>query len=207
MQPVTHNFNLAAQNFSQGMVHLDASMDELAMDDATFDEFSQSVHDLSAAMKRISVELDYLAYLSSLYFNKKGDGSTDTDAMRPDNWQEIEEEYGYDYHMEDASAAKLRDAMLKVASDLATDGAKAAKANGKILEILDAYYLTPVYDTDGDGVPDQSRLEHARDEGSIARDYFTATSEYLAQATDGLDDLNSYMTSQEKVQFSGVGSE
>ena len=207
MQPVTHNFNLAAQNFSQGMVHLDAAMDELAMDDATFDEFSQSVHDLSDAMKRISVELDYLAYLSSLYFNKKGDGSTDTDAMRPDNWQEIEEEYGYDYHMEDASAAKLRDAMLKVASDLATDGAKAAKANGKILEILDAYYLTPVYDTDGDGVPDQSRLEYARDEGSIARDYFTATSEYLAQATDGLDALNSYLASLEKVQFSGVGSE
>lgn len=47
MQPVTHNFNMAAQNFSQGMVHLDAAMDNLAMDDATYQEFSQSIHELS----------------------------------------------------------------------------------------------------------------------------------------------------------------
>lgn len=206
MQPVTHNFNMAAQNFSQGMVHLDAAMDNLAMDDATYQEFSQSIHELAGAMERIGVELDYLAYLSALYFNKKGDGTTDTEAMKPDNWQEIEEEYGYDYNMEDASAAKLRDAMLGVASDLATDGAKAAKANAKVMQILDTYYLTPIYDTDGDGVPDQSRLEYARDEGSIARDNFTAASEYLAAATDGLDGLNSYLASLDEVQFSGVGS-
>lgn len=207
MQPVTHDFNMAAQNFSEGMVHLDAAMDELAMDDATYQEFTQNVHELSAAMKRISVEMDYLAYLSALYFNKKADGTTDTEVMKPDNWQEIEEEYGYDYNMEDASAAKLRDAMLRVASDLATDGAKAAKANSKIVEILDAYYLTPIFDTDGDGVPDQSRLEFARDEGSMARDNFTAASEYLASATDGLDSLNSYLASLDEVQFSGMGSE
>ena len=206
MQPVTHDFNMAAQNFSAGMVHLDAALDNLEMDDATYNEFANSVHDLSAAMKRISVELDYLAYLSALYFNKKGDGSVDTDSLKPDNYEEIEREYGYDYNMEDASAAKLRDAMLGVASDLATDGAKAAKANSKILEILDTYYLTPIYDTDGDGIPDQSRLEYARDEGSLARDNFTAASEYLASATDGLDELNTYLASLDEVQFSGVGS-
>ena len=206
MEPVTHNFNLAAQNFSEGMVHLDAALDNLAMDDETFEELSKNVHDLSESMKRISVELDYLAYLAALYFNKKGDGSVDTEAMKPDNYEEIEQEYGYNYHMEDASAAKIRDAMLKVASDLATDGAKAAKANSKIVEILDTYYLTPVYDTDGDGIPDQSRLEYGRDEGSLARDNFTAASEYLSAATNGLDDLNTYLASLDKVQFSGVGS-
>ena len=207
MQPVTHNFNQAAQNFSEGMVHLDAAMDDLQMDDETFARFSQSVHDLSAAMKRINVELEYMAYLSALYFNKKGDGTTDTEALKPDNAEEIEEEYGYDYNMEDASASKLRDAMLGTASDLINDAAKASKANSQILDILDTYYLTPIYDTDGDGVPDQSRLEYARDEGSLARDYFTAASEYLAMATDGLDELNSYLASLEEVQYAGMGSE
>ncbi len=206
MQPVTHNFNEAAQNFSQGMIHLDVAMDNLQMDDATLAELSQSVHELSDAMNRISDELEYMAYLSALYFNKKGDGTTDTDALKPDNAEEIEKEYGYDYNMEDASAAKLRDAMLGTASDLINDAAKASRANSRILDILDVYYLTPIYDTDGDGIPDMSRLEYANDEGSLARDYFTAASEYLAQATEGLDELNTYLASLDEVQYSGMGS-
>lgn len=54
------------------------------------------------------------------------------------------------------------------------DTAKLSKATSKVLAILDDYYLTPIYDTDGDGIPDQSRLEYANDEGGMARDNFNA---------------------------------
>ena len=47
----------------------------------------------------------------------------------------------------------FKKALVQVVSDLIMDTAKLSKATSKVLAILDDYYLTPIYDTDGDGIP------------------------------------------------------
>ena len=207
MEPIMSDLNQAAVNFSLGMEHMDKAMDSLEMDGETLGELHRNLDQMSESLERINVELEYLAYIASAYFNKKGDGSVDLGQLRPDNADEIKDKYGYDYDLDaNSSSAKLKKAMVQVVSDLITDTAKLSKATGKVLNILDDYYLTPIYDTDGDGVPDKSRLEYANEEGSMARDNFTAASNYLASATSGLDELNKYLASLDKVQYPNLGN-
>lgn len=207
MEPIMSDLNQAAVNFSLGMQHMDNAMDNLEMDSATLGELHTNLDQMSDSLERINVELEYLAYIASAYFNKKGDGEVDLDQLRPDNSDEIKDKYGYDYDLDaGSSSAKLKKALVQVVSDLIMDTAKLSKATSKVLAILDDYYLTPIYDTDGDGIPDQSRLEYANDEGGMARDNFTAASNYLASATGGLDELNQYLASLDKVQFPNLGS-
>ena len=207
MEPIMSDLNQAAVNFSLGMQHMDNAMDNLEMDSATLGELHTNLDQMSEALERINVELEYLSYIASAYFNKKGDGEVDLDQLRPDNSDEIKDKYGYDYDLDaGSSSAKLKKALVQVVSDLIMDTAKLSKATSKVLAILDDYYLTPIYDTDGDGIPDQSRLEYANDEGGMARDNFNAASNYLASATGGLDELNQYLASLDKVQFPNLGS-
>ena len=207
MEPIMSDLNQAAVNFSLGMQHMDNAMDNLEMDSATLGELHTNLDQMSESLERINVELEYLAYIASAYFNKKGDGEVDLGQLRPENADEIKDKYGYDYDLDaGSSSAKLKKALVQVVSDLIMDTAKLSKATSKVLAILDDYYLTPIYDTDGDGIPDQSRLEYANDEGGMARDNFTAASNYLASATGGLDELNQYLASLDKVQFPNLGS-
>ena len=207
MEPIMSDLNQAAVNFALGMEHMDKAMDSLEMDGETLGELHRNLDQMSESLERINVELEYLAYIASAYFNKKGDGSVDLSQLRPDNADEIKDKYGYDYDLdENSSSAKLKKAMVQVVSDLITDTAKLSKATSTVLGILDDYYLTPIYDTDGDGVPDKSRLEYANDEGGMARDNFTAASNYLASATGGLDELNQYLASLDNVQYPNLGN-
>lgn len=207
MEPIMSDLNQAAVNFALGMEHMDKALDNLEMDPETLAELHRNLDQMSESLERINVELEYLAYIASAYFNKKGDGNVDLDQLRPENADEIKQKYGYDYGLDaNSSTSKLKKAMIQVVSDLIADTAKLSKATGAVLNILDDYYLTPIYDTDGDGIPDKSRLEYANDEGGMARDNFTAASNYLASATGGLDELNKYLASLDKVQYPNLGS-
>ena len=210
LDPVMQNVHDAMSDFSDGMVHLDNSMDNIELDDESLDALHEGMDDLSTSMGRIGDELSYLSYLSACYFNKKKDGDVDLSELMPtdEEKERLEEEYGYDFSLDAGSKTSvLEKGMLKACSDLITDGARAAKACKKILDVLDDYYLTPYYDTDGDGVADKSRLEYAQDEGSLARDYFTWASEYLEDASSGLENMTTYLASLEKVQFDTLGDE
>lgn len=68
------DLNQAAVNFSLGMQHMDNAMDNLEMDSATLGELHTNLDQMSEALERINVELEYLSYIASAYFNKKGDG-------------------------------------------------------------------------------------------------------------------------------------
>ena len=160
MEPIMSDLNQAAVNFSLGMQHMDNAMDNLEMDSATLGELHTNLDQMSESLERINVELEYLAYIASAYFNKKGDGEVDLGQLRPENADEIKDKYGYDYDLDaGSSSAKLKKALVQVVSDLIMDTAKLSKATSKVLAILDDYYLTPIYDTDGDGIREKDGVK------------------------------------------------
>lgn len=205
--PVTADLSLAAENFSSALYYLDIAMDELEMDDSTRDELKTDLDDLTNALDRVNVELDYLSYLFAVYENKYKDGTNDLKSMRPADYRDIEKTFGYDYGLnEKDDADEIERAFVAVISDLFKDGAEATKAKNAILKLLDDYYLTNIYDTDGDGVPDESRSDRIADNGSLARDYLNAGSAYFSSAMDGVSRINSYLADQPTLTLSNLDS-
>ena len=204
LAPVISDLDGAAGETSAAIDSLNAAMDTLELDEAARESLRTNLDDLSAAMKDIEVAATYLAYLGAAYNNAENHGDTNLDDMRPENYEEIQAEYGYDYTI--TKKRDIKDAYVKPVSDIIAAAGRATKANSAILDILNEYYLEDIYDTDEDGVPDQNRLEAAGESGNAAMDAFSRAGTYLDSAIGGLNALNADLAGREQVQFSKLDS-
>lgn len=143
-----------------------------------------------------------------MYYNKEVDDDYDYESKRPENADEIRREYGYDYGIDDnSSTKKIRQAMLDVLGDLSDDLSKLSRSTAATIGLLDDYYLEPVFDTDGDGEPDQCRADYASDEGNLARENFIAASNALTAAISYMDSIMDHLASLEELKVPNLGDE
>ncbi len=193
LAPVTRDLDEAMNDLSAGIDALNAALDTLELDEAAKETLRGHLMDLRSAQADQRAAADYLRYLAAC-----GSGE-DPDSARPDNWETAQAEYGYDYTVTEKKDLLL--AAPKPIADLLAAAERAAWADAAILAVLDDYYLTPVFDTDGDGVPDQNRLEQAGEENAPARAAFGSAADALSGVTGGLRDLNDRLACLDPVEL------
>ena len=204
LAPVTAELNGASSELHFAIDSLQIAMDNMELGEDERESLHTNLDALSDAMQDINAATTYLAYLGAAYNNAENDGTTDLDAMRPENYEEIQAEYGYDYTI--TKKHDIKDAYIQPVSDLIGAAGRASQANAVILDVLNDYYLTDIYDTDEDGTPDQNRLEFASESGNAAMDAFGQAGDHLNNASAGLSALHASLSSKEPVEFSTLDS-
>ncbi len=211
MVPISASFNDAASRLTIGLEKLDVCLSTLEMNEGDLAELDSYIDNLTGSLKRMSYEMDYLAYLGTIYtsdteYSEYTESELNNIKPSKAEQEEAKQMFGYDYDKDLDDKDDIVDEIMIVLPDLIKDSANANKAKSQIIDKLDEYYLRESVDTDGDGIGDDSRIEFATQNANEARDYFVAASDYFDDATAGFAGLDAELAAMEEIRFQNLSS-
>lgn len=208
--PITDNISKASNKLTGALQKLDECLSTLEMNEGDLAEIDSYIDNLTAALKRMSYEMDYLAFLGVCYteLNDNFEGETRSEDMKPslEEQQEAMDMFGYDYNITFTKADQVTEVILRVIPDLINDAAQANKAKSLIIDKLDAYYLDKEVDTDGDGIGDESRIGYATERAAEARKEFVSAADFFDDAASGISALSAELAELNDIRFSKLSS-